>query len=473
MPDHSLPDDLNLWPQDPFAILGVDDGDDQQCVRRKYLRLAKVFKPEYRPDAFQRLREAFEAVRQALQWRQSFGGTEPEEFVVQNPEQVRGGDEGELQAATDPPLHRHTPSFRDPLDENWQDACSGDRQGAYQRLLSLRHTPAQTAHAYLQLYWLLVADPQLDPDRSPRDWLAEGLKVDLRSAQLSELYRRELLADPDEALAERCSMLLDCSVQSLTTLHLLKWRWQALFRGSHWPIIVEDLSRLRPRSQFDAERTWARIVMMAMDHLAWFLQESSAWNEFERCKSELASVSQQFHDLEWELDRVDELVLLSANWHRLQVTMNALTEWIKLIPYDWLSLQYVVQPTLTRLLQEIVKEPKLSLRDFDRLNEVSSISLLRITSLIRYQCDRTSDSHELRDQEYLEELVTQFLNAHRSQGHSLFRMDLLSFCINESISVDSVLESEAWDRYAHFETENVRNDLPLRAVYYAHQAFCG
>ena len=60
MTEHHLPDDLARWPEDPYEVLGVERPSDRSELRRAYTRLIRVFKPERAPEAFRRLRQAYE-----------------------------------------------------------------------------------------------------------------------------------------------------------------------------------------------------------------------------------------------------------------------------------------------------------------------------------------------------------------------------------------------------------------------------
>src|SRR5262245_59150077 len=63
MNDTHLPDDLSRWPSDPYTILGVERGVAPRDLRRAYVTLIRVFKPERHPEHFRRIREAFDYVQ--------------------------------------------------------------------------------------------------------------------------------------------------------------------------------------------------------------------------------------------------------------------------------------------------------------------------------------------------------------------------------------------------------------------------
>lgn len=46
-----------------YKMLGVEEGADDQTIRRAYLELVKKFSPERHPDQFKRITRAFEGVK--------------------------------------------------------------------------------------------------------------------------------------------------------------------------------------------------------------------------------------------------------------------------------------------------------------------------------------------------------------------------------------------------------------------------
>src|SRR5579883_1594093 len=72
-----LPDDVDEWPADPFAVLGVRPGDDDAVIKRACTRLIRRFKPEHHPDQFRRVREAYETCLERSQWYRPDPGRRP------------------------------------------------------------------------------------------------------------------------------------------------------------------------------------------------------------------------------------------------------------------------------------------------------------------------------------------------------------------------------------------------------------
>jgi curved DNA-binding protein CbpA len=51
---------------DPYQVLQLPSGADSEAVRRAYLSLIKTHTPESDPEAFTRIREAFEALNDPM-----------------------------------------------------------------------------------------------------------------------------------------------------------------------------------------------------------------------------------------------------------------------------------------------------------------------------------------------------------------------------------------------------------------------
>src|SRR5262245_33583245 len=48
---------------DPYQVLGLPPGSDDEAIRRRYLELVRQFPPERHPDRFAAVRQAYESLR--------------------------------------------------------------------------------------------------------------------------------------------------------------------------------------------------------------------------------------------------------------------------------------------------------------------------------------------------------------------------------------------------------------------------
>src|SRR5438105_3968746 len=70
MSDVTLPENLDDWPRDPFALFGVTHTVSQPDLRHKSARLIREYKPERSPEQFRRIREAYETLQQYAAWNE-------------------------------------------------------------------------------------------------------------------------------------------------------------------------------------------------------------------------------------------------------------------------------------------------------------------------------------------------------------------------------------------------------------------
>jgi curved DNA-binding protein CbpA len=47
----------------PYEVLGLPPGSDDETIRRRYLELVKQFQPEHHPEKFAAIRSAYESLR--------------------------------------------------------------------------------------------------------------------------------------------------------------------------------------------------------------------------------------------------------------------------------------------------------------------------------------------------------------------------------------------------------------------------
>jgi DnaJ domain len=268
-----LPDDPARWPQNPYDLLGVRPGVAAKDVRRAYARLIRTYKPEQHPEQFRRIREAYEAVLQHLEWfgfmqaQQEPPETEPPgEPISTRPTAAPSTEEAAGAPAAEPTRPR---SPQEMIHEAWQQAVAGDAAAAYQRLTGLRAANPTVEAVYAPLYWLLALAPELDPGCSPRDWLVDGLLATGLSGRLRELYRREVADDPSEALGTRFERLLASPGPAAVLADLLEGRWQVAGRLQDWRVIRLDVDAQRGRFLREDEDLWSRLLLAAVDQLAW------------------------------------------------------------------------------------------------------------------------------------------------------------------------------------------------------------
>src|SRR5262249_25363412 len=160
-----------------------------------YHALIRRYKPEQAPEEFRRIREAYETVSQYVEWREQYGGSD-EVIVTTN-----------APATAIDSIEQSTPAA--PIDDparDWNEGIDGDLVVLYRKLIDWLPRRPNEASLYARLYWLLRLAPECDSDRTPAEWLVEGLsRMADTPGPLVELYRRVLDADPQEALSAGAS----------------------------------------------------------------------------------------------------------------------------------------------------------------------------------------------------------------------------------------------------------------------------
>jgi hypothetical protein len=486
MSEHQLPEDLSQWPSDPYHLLGVTPGVGARDLRRAYTRLIRTFKPEQFPEHFRRIREAYEHV---LRFVEIFGGidalAEPPRTDPATPA-VPPAEENDSDQSVVVPMLRHgmfgaedPPADRDgagrasrPANEPyalWQLAIAGDEAGAYRRLRELDDSQPGRTEVCLPLYWLLVLNPDLDPQRAPCDWLVHGLAANRFTGPLRELYRREIADDPAEGTSVRCGRLLALELAPAAVADLLEWRWQAAGRLGHWWIITEDLERLRTRIVRDDEETWARLLLSAVEQLT-AMQDPKAGLAIRKTLDEVKQFEHLQSRLADALDRHEFLLEVSRGLQVLRKEAKIPPALLELVPLSWTRPFAEVRPLLLRLLDLLLCQPWTTLRLFDHIQAQAAAVLGQFGNLLAMLQGTVPDAADERSADDLGAALRQFLTSKDWVSYASFRGDLLGYCLREVIAPQLVSEAVL----AHGDTnlaQQIRDDWPLKYVWLAYRLF--
>jgi len=469
MSEHQLPEDLDLWPRDPYQLLGVAHGIGPRDLKRAYTRLIRTYKPEQYPEHFRRIREAYETV---LRHVKMFGGFDlhpvvkpqatededvPPETICIPPFSidVNGG-----RAESAPPSEPYT---------LWQLAIDGDERGAYRRLRELDESHPGRAAVCLPLYWLLVLYPELDPQRAPCDWLVNGLLASGFVGPLRELYRREIADDPSEGTSPRCGRLLNLEMTPAAVADLVEWRWQAAGRLGHWWIIAEDLERLRPKVVREDEEAWARLLLSAVEQLT-AMQDPKAGLQIRQALDEIKQFEHLQSRLAEALDRHEFLLEVSRGLQMLRKDPNIPRALLDLVPMSWTRPFAEVRPGLLQLLSELNRQPWTTLRLFDRIQGEAAAVLGQFGNLLALLAGTVPDADDERSEEDRAGLIRQFLTSKDWDTYASFRGELLGFCLRDVLAPTEVSNAVL----AHGDTnlaQRIMEDWPMRYVWQAYQLF--
>jgi hypothetical protein len=457
MSRHHLPEDPSRWPADPYRLLGVPHHVTAPDLRLAYARLIKICKPEQAPEAFRRIREAYEAVLCFVT------------LLPACPEEAQPLFQEVGQISPPSAVCGHDPELR----ELWKLACQSQEPAAYELGLRLHQTHPGDGELCVRLYWLLTLFPGLDPQRRPCDWLCQALAGSGQSATVRELYRREILAEPREGLSGRYRALLATTTEPGPLLNLANWRWQAAAALAEWQIIPEDLDFLRDRMRLDEKGTWPRLLLVAISYLAWGRREFTR-ECMEQCSAELRELVEVGSLLEYQLDQLDFLEQLSEEWEKLQGRVGLADKLYRLIPLSWTRPFEEAQAELRGFLADVCRNPVEALRSFDSVHEQASAVLAHFERLLN-QLAHCTHVEGRSPSEGLRRLVHEFLHDQAWQDYWGLRPRLLRFCLEEVLSPEEVVPLIEGDRAFQVAelhlAEYLTEDWSLRAVCWAHRLF--
>lgn len=465
MSEHQLPENPKHWPDDPFELLGVQPGGDARELKRAYTRLIRQYKPEQYPDQFRRIRDAYEHA-------QRFGA-----FFASLPEAAEGSEtqpgsrEPEKSDITsdfhaEPPAAPppRAPRLEEELDQLWHLACSGQEAEAYPRLASLQRLHPNRVEIYVRLYWLLVTVPALDESRPRCDWLVRGLQASNSPGLVPELYRREILERPQEALTERFTAYFHSASAKAHLLQLADWRWHAASRLQRWAILVEDIDYFRDRLHLEDDELWARMLLSALDYLAW--ADSLEWaGHAQKLYKEVEALTHLANRLNYELDRLDFLRSMTEGWHDL-CKRNVPPILKDLFPPTWTRPFEELRGPFLAFLTAVNQEPNRWLGNLDQIQECSSTLVAHLARLFdQFASERESAGEPDKDE--LRQPIFLFLHSIGRLPYPKLRWKIAEFCRREALAVEVFAEVIATEP-EYFLTNDrhlagaILEDWPLR-----------
>jgi len=371
-----LPEDLNLWPSDPFELLNVKPTDDARTARRAYFKLARKYKPDRFPAEFQKIREAFESVENWLSWQDQRSDMIPvvddasESVAPDVPSTVDDTDDDDsdrqvdsnnridridqsqpLQQASEPTAETHLATLVPdiPMDRFAETLSDEGVSAALAHLNNLdpsSHGADQVAGANLAKYFVGHFLPKSlgKPDAS------DSKEKVTRADQGRISFLLKSLGNPSAASTamlqltkefDRNYHLADCEVlkrylakadhfETLASLHEL--RWQAI--GHYQPTtVVEDLNRLRPMSLDSSlsQEHWMSLLVASMNYLVWH-QDPNIVAHTEQAWAEICADARQ----SWAADSVELLMLGAEQWRTMHLGQgwSANTPWAAAIPWS-------------------------------------------------------------------------------------------------------------------------------------------
>jgi hypothetical protein len=473
MSEHSLPDDISRWPNNPWVLLGVSPGVSQRELRRAYAGLVRAYKPEHFPEHFRRIREAYEnLLRYAAFTPEPEAPGEAAAQTVDDPHDARPLANGQAHSA-DMPATERSPSpplrtLEDELDEAWDWAIDGAADRAYARLLELLDRNPRQSEICVRLYSLLRGFPELDAQRAPCDFLAQGVREAHGGGPCHELYRREIEQCPAEALSDRFNKLLQSLVgtaQPGLLSAIIEWRWTAASTLRKYDLIRQDLSRLCPQLAAEHEEFWLRLLASAAEQFAW-APNLQYMRECLREARENQHLQLPCADV---FDRLELLEHLATGLRHVQDLCAAPEQFLELLRRSRLRPIAEIRQDATAQFARIVDRPDHWLAVFDSIQAISPLVLSLVGALLDlYEWSRDYEPDD-RGPAELSALAQRFLIEFGQLGYTKLRPRLLKFCLREFVHPNAVAEA-AVTKQVHLppaRVDKLVSDWPLRHVFRA------
>jgi hypothetical protein len=456
-----LPENLEDWPRDPFALFGLAHTVTQQELRRKYTSLIREYKPEQRPEQFRRIREAYETLQRYAAWNEA-AGTDAMGQNSTSPNDVSAAEPGTKESE---PSETSTSTPRSTQEQCWRWALSGELERAYASLCALRDQQPQDASIHLRLYWLLVAFPNLDTARSPHDWLASGLGSCSQYARLLEVYAEELADDPEEALSPRFVALLE-NTRGALLLELLERRWRGLAKQELWAVANNDLDVYRERVCRDDEIAWLQLLL-SLASKSFHVLPLSEFSIIQKCQGQLKELSHLALNHGGFFDRFEVLVQL-ARESTVLAPGPVLDVAIHFVAQRMEEVETAAEPFVISVCQS----PRDGLELLDRTAALAPNLLLEFWRGIDWLSWTQSDTNvPVHSPELAESALYTLLNSsikHKSYAEA--RREILEYCCKEALSPEQICELlEAPSYSPNNLVRRISSDVSLRCVYAAYR----
>lgn len=525
-----LPDDISRWPQNPFELLDVTPEVESGELRKKYAALIRYYKPEQYPEQFQKIRAAYEIVRELIERRVPANEYDP---IRSPPSPVSSPAPSPAPEPVPVPadVRRDPPASEPPADESvfesgeevvqkepeevpelqklkdsiWRIALEGEIDEAYRQLHRLVKTNEEDQSLYIRLYWMQVLFPDLDEVNPPSRWLVTGLLKSPHSSMLFELLRRELCHFPGETVTDRFLQLILSDLRKSDERALIRLRWEtARASGNHVSTILNDLDQIEPRLQLDSQEVWVRVLVLALEHLVWS-SDPLAESRVVAIQRTLDQVTDVRLGHEYQLDQLDQLVQLAKLWKETVAGMKSKDRVIRspidsdplnleeLVPAFWTSTEIHYRTIVDRSIATIADDPHQAFEAIDHLIQHRSLLIIHISRILEqwiqfnYPVDLNEPTVEERT------VISQFLRSYlerenkrvsfadfrtvdqkRADYHQ-FREQILDLVTSENIwfgSITYTLRSGfAPQPFSEGMAKAIEEDFPLRVSAMIHHLF--
>ena len=516
-----LPEDPNRWPSNPFELLGVARNASEKEIRRAFFRLAKKYKPDKDPVQFQLIHEAYEALKNNLQWQSQYDQDEEAENETYQFSQNDILDEPDEPVAPPKPAEPTKPRvIRRPIDvpDNIEPAKpSGHFSQPHSETPEIPHTTdsssenevppepepyqqsrEQTELNFVKQFWRYVAQgkfkeakliaskiegnrdkqaagfahyfmDRVAPSRNTEENVVRRIQTLLdfvRDPNLREnaghFLANEFINNPGlAALRSVESFVRECQNIELSA-EVAQLRWKAI--GQKKPVEVGmDLKSLAPHSLDYGDR-WIHLISSAMEY--------TVWCPTPFCKSHNQTCWNWLKDDQSGVADMVELLILAAEEIKRPMTAWGTNEIARLVPLartgfpsrmkeDW-------HPTAEKINSVRAEALTLLTELFDK----SSIAISVFQSgMERYANFCSSKDRFNREYELIQDQVWYFLKSSLGwTDYASKRLSIVNFCIENRIHPDTfgMITDESIPDSSAFRWYDMLNaDVPLTCIYHA------
>jgi S1-C subfamily serine protease len=353
----------------------------------------------------------------------------------------------------------------------WNMACAGQTFEAYWSLVEQTERSQAAEEVYLQLYWLLFAQPELDRGRKPVDWLCAALRSQAGGWCSLELLRREFSIQPREALAKHWAAIVHDGLRPERLEALVSARWRSARLLRKWDTVLTDIQALRTRLVGHHEAILFRLLIAAAENLAW-----CEGTERDAARFLSREADQLLHPNEGPGDallRLDYAMLVSDAWLGLRLEDGPAARWlVYLLPNAWDAPLSAYRAPLLAYLKVVADRPLEMLPCLDNIHGKYPALIAFVGELIAQLRLHEGIKAPSQSMPRLARKVGDFFTNNPERDMRLLRPLLLEFCIAETIDPQDMARALE-DRGAFQDhpgpgvVHTIAADKPLRHVYQA------
>ena len=441
--NNKLPDDLSQWPDDNWELFGLDSNASYDELRKAYSKLIKLFRPETRPDHFQRIQRAFETLRDLIQSKENGNPNERQNADSENNEEIQSRRSKRQKAFLSALYNQYIykadwDGARKFLENAIEQAQSEEKTDEFSDLDEL---------PYLYMFWLQYAlcppDKDVFPDIIKYLIMGENAHQDedmsLSIKTLFFFLERKELSHKDSIYDYTMSHLDFPAILLLVNIRWLNLRFEEEFDDVD--VILSDLETLKKRFKSQNPKAWIRINIEAIEHLLW-VKSPKTQKAIGDCIEEITQFPEYSDYYDEKLDSLDRLEETIESVKKipdiLPVNIN-LIHTILLMSGNTVFTRY--RRLVLKFASELADDVLLAFMVFDYLNMYHPLVTSRLFSPLQQMFLSRHEKNELT-QEQIDSIVKKLLQIWESHEHNYnaCRLPYLKFFLEETLDPADVYD---------------------------------